>query len=289
MKPSISLLVTDLDNTLWDWFGAWHASFSAMLTRLSELSEVPEEVLVDEIREVHQRRGTTEYSLLLNELPSLLNKKTRTPPLEYYDDAIHIQNRQRILHTSLYPGVMGTLHGLKEKGVRIVAYTESVAYWSEWRIKATGLDGVIEVLYSAPDHDFPTGVSTETLRTKPASDYGLNKTTHNHVPAGIIKPNTQVLSSILASYASDPHKSLYVGDSLMKDVSMAQKIGVHDAYASYGTSIDKIGYDLLRRVSHWSNADIERERRLTNGLSVIPSHTLDQFSDIMNIFEFEAS
>src|SRR3954451_13228899 len=39
------LLVADLDNTVWDWFAAWHASFSAMLDHLIEISGVPAEVL----------------------------------------------------------------------------------------------------------------------------------------------------------------------------------------------------------------------------------------------------
>jgi hypothetical protein len=41
----VSLLITDLDNTLFDWFGIWHASFSAMLDKTVELSGVPREVL----------------------------------------------------------------------------------------------------------------------------------------------------------------------------------------------------------------------------------------------------
>lgn len=44
-RPEVRLLVTDLDNTLWDWFQAWHASFSAMLAKLVELSAVPQDRL----------------------------------------------------------------------------------------------------------------------------------------------------------------------------------------------------------------------------------------------------
>ena len=31
MKPRVSTVVTDLDNTLYDWFEFWFASFGAML------------------------------------------------------------------------------------------------------------------------------------------------------------------------------------------------------------------------------------------------------------------
>lgn len=74
------LLVTDLDNTLWDWFAAWHASFSAMLDRLIETSGVPAEVLEPQIRAVHQARGTAEYSFLLDEVPALIEASGSMPP-----------------------------------------------------------------------------------------------------------------------------------------------------------------------------------------------------------------
>ena len=132
------VLITDLDNTLWDWFAAWHESFVGMLDRLSELSDVPRDVLETEIRAVHQLRGTSEYSNLLNELPSLSARDSDFTPLEIYDDAVHVLNHIRKKATSLYPLVKETLERLRNHGVTVVAYTESVAYWAEWRIKHTG-------------------------------------------------------------------------------------------------------------------------------------------------------
>src|SRR5690349_5217643 len=56
-NPPISLLVTDLDNTLWDWFAIWYASFSALLEGIVRISGISQEELEPEIRKVHQRRG----------------------------------------------------------------------------------------------------------------------------------------------------------------------------------------------------------------------------------------
>ncbi|MGW3100174.1 HAD family hydrolase [Streptomyces sp. NPDC001102] len=285
--PRISLLITDLDNTLWDWFDAWHASFSAMLRRLSDMSNIPQHVLEQEIQTVHRRRGTSEYSYLLNELPSLLKKHPHAKPSDVYDEAIHILNRERLRHTKLYVGVKETLQELHRRNVPVVAYTESVAFWSEWRIRRTGLDGLINVMYSSPDHDFPSGVSAQQLRTLPPNAYGLRKTVHKHVPPGTLKPNTEILRSILADFSVSPTEAAYVGDSLMKDVIMAQKLGVHDVLAQYGISHDRSGYDLLRRVSHWTPEDIQREKDLSAQPIVDPTYTLtDNFSQVLNLFEF---
>ncbi|MEU6111561.1 HAD family hydrolase [Streptomyces albidoflavus] len=288
--PPVSLIVTDLDNTLWDWVDSWHASFSAMLCRLSELSDVPQEQLEREIRVVHRRRGTTEYSYLLNELPSLLEINPCREPAEVYDEAIHVLNSERKRRTVLYPGVKEALKELKKRNVPVVAYTESVSYWSEWRVRHTGLDGLIEVMYSSPDHDFPKGVDAQKLRMFPSAQYGLRKTIHRHVPRGILKPNIDVLGSILNNFSVPPERVVYVGDSLMKDVVMAQELGVRDVHAQYGVAQHREEYSLLRRVSHWSREDIRREETLVARPSVTPSHVLtDGFPQMLAMFDFKES
>ena len=74
MKSHKSVLITDLDNTLFDWVHLWHSCFSAMFEKIIEISGVPETVLKSEIKTVHQMHGTSEYSFLVEELPSLLER-----------------------------------------------------------------------------------------------------------------------------------------------------------------------------------------------------------------------
>lgn len=280
-----TVLITDLDNTIWDWFHAWHTSFTSMLDRLEQISGVPASTLEPEIRAVHQRRGTSEYSYLLNELPSLQHAAGDTAPLVKYDEAIHEMNSARLANTQLYPGVASTLQILRNKGVLIVAYTESIAYWTEWRIKNTGLDGIIDILYSAPDHDLPLGVSFQDIRKMEPEAYGLKRTVHRHVPKGAIKPNAAILRSILADCARAPRDALYVGDSLMKDIVMAQRAGVRNAYAKYGESQHRAEYSLLQRVSHWHDSDILREPQITAEM-VAPQFVLERgFGEILEVFE----
>ena len=280
-----SVLVTDLDNTLWDWFAAWHAAFSAMLLALEEDSGVPREVLEREIRVLHQKYGTTEYSNLLSEVPSLIDAAGAEEPWRAFPRAVDVLRSERRRCTHLYPGVLDSLGVVKAAGITVIAYTESLAYWTMWRIKRTALDGVIDVLYSAPDHDLPRGKSFEGMRSQPEASYKLQRTEHRHVPRGVLKPNTEVLLSILDSAGFEPHQAVYMGDSLMKDVAMAQEAHVTDVHALYGEVQQHPGYDLLRRVTHWTDEDVERERlHVGSDRPITATHTCRrEFAEVLPV------
>jgi FMN phosphatase YigB (HAD superfamily) len=284
-----SLLVTDLDNTLWDWVDAWHRTFTALLDGVAKASGVPQETLEREIKVVHQARGTAEYSWLLNELPSLRRLTPDVDPLVAYDDAVHAMNIERVKATSLYPGVRQALDRLRSEGVLVVAYTESVAYWTEWRIKHTDLDGVIDILYSAPDSDTPDGTRVDDFRTMPPEHYGLRVTRHEHVPCGVTKPSPEVLRSILRDCGRQPGEAVFVGDNLVKDIRMAQTVGVLDAHAKYGEALDTPEYDLLRRVTHWTDKAVEEEREVADKRQVVPTVVLHQFADVLDLFALAPS
>lgn len=286
-RRPVSLLITDFDNTLYDWFAVWFASFSAMLDALVQESGISADILKSEIRRVHQKRGTSEYTYLLNEIPALRELHPGTDMADVYRDAIRQYRQARREKLNLYPGVEETLRKVHESGVPIVVYTESLSYHAAYRIRKFHLDGVVSFLYSPADHDFPAGVNARMLRSMSEENYELRTTIHHHTPPGTLKPSPAVLNAILDELGVQPERALYVGDSLMKDVAMAQKVGVIDVYAQYGASTDRAGYDLLREVSHWSERDVQRERQLAKSDVAEPFVTLDRgFGQLLQHFEF---
>jgi phosphoglycolate phosphatase len=287
-KRQARLLVVDLDDTLWTWFDAWHSSFSEFLRVASELSGVSETELKRAIRPIHQRRGTSEYSWLIDELEVLrASVPPGSSPAEYFDPALHAQNRARKAATLLYPGVHDTLLQLRDNRTTVVAYTESLAFWTRWRIQHTGLEGLISELYSSPDHDTADGVDVDARRTLQTEDYHLGATEHRHVPRGVVKPNPEILRQILDDHGVPASEAVYVGDSLMKDVAMAQTVGATDAHAAYGVKTNDSRYGLLQDVSHWPDAVVAKEQDKSPGVHPTPTFTLrDGLADILDYVEF---
>ncbi len=278
MKKVVSVVITDLDNTLFDWVNIWHASFRAMLDRLSRDTGIAEDVLKSEFKKIHEKYGTSEYAFSIEELPSLKTKYRGEDLAKRFRGAIEDFRAARELNLRLYPEVMETLETLKDKGCLLVGYTDSISFYSKYRVRRLGLDRVLDFLYSPPDHQLPDHRTPEHIE--------IRRTVLRELPPGEVKPNPEILRDIIDGVGGLSDHVIYVGNSLMKDVLMAQRAGVADVYAEYGNSFRPGQYDLLRQVTHWAAEDVEREKRLRTE-DVRPSSTLAQgFSELLDKFEF---
>jgi FMN phosphatase YigB (HAD superfamily) len=286
MTQPVSLVVTDLDNTLFDWVAAWHASFSALLNGISTISEIPSNVLIPEIRQIHQSHGTSEYAFLIEEIPSLKQKYGSGDLLKIFAEPIQASRDARRSALRLYPGVMKTIDAIRESGCLVVGYTESMAFYTNYRVRRLDLDLVLDFLYSPPDHELPEGVTANEIRRYPEASYLLRHTVHRETPKGEVKPNPLLLLDIVSGVGGNISNTLYIGDSLMKDVAMAQRAGIHDAWAKYGTAQNRPEYKLLREVTHWSADQVEYERKLTEQ-QIHPTVILEEsFSQLLGLFDF---
>jgi phosphoglycolate phosphatase len=288
MKPVRSVLIVDVDNTLFDWVHVWYAAFSAMFDELVRLSGITPERLLPAIRAVHQKVGTSEYAFLIGGVPMLAPAAGSVPLLDYYAPAVAAYRAARQQALEFYPGVEPFLEELRKHGTLVVCYTESLAYYTQYRFRKLGLDSLVDYLYSPADHPLPEGVSREEIRYYSPEHYQLEHTVHRVTPAGEMKPNPMILRSILADLDISAGQAIYVGDNLHKDVWMAQQAGVLDAHAAYGAKHDSKEYALLRQVSHWTEADVARERQLDTEGGVAPSITLQRLGDLTEHVEFEA-
>lgn len=284
MKKKV--LITDLDNTIFDWVGLWHACFTAMMDKVVEISGISFDTLKPEIRRVHQRHGTSEYSFLLEEIPALTDKFPNQNLVEVFHSAIDAYRAERRKRLELYPTVAEALLKIKGSGAAIVGYTESMAFYSNYRVRRLGLDGVFDFMFSPEDHDIPAHIPIEDVRKYPAPTYDFRYTRQEHSPRDSFKPDAAVLLRIIDDLGVNISDCVYVGDSLTKDVAMARDAGVADAYAKYGRAQHTAAYALLREVTHWSDEDVEREKKIGER-EITPGIVLESaFGQILDRFDF---
>ncbi|WP_063700031.1 HAD family hydrolase [Pseudoalteromonas gelatinilytica] len=285
-KQLKSVLITDIDNTLFDWFSIWFATFNPLLEKTSEITGVSKDILKAEIRTIHQKHGTAEYAFVLEELPSLQAiYKDKDELLRTLNPAIHASRSNRLSHLKLYKGVYDTLSELRSKRVKVIAYTESKEWYTKFRLKRLGLEYFIDTVYSPGDH-----------KKLPISDdcrtpIVFENTKFKQTPEGELKPNPKILLEIIKEIGADVSQCVYIGDSEIKDIDMAYDANVTSVYAKYGNihfEDRKSDYDLLREVTHWTDEDVEREKQIKeNAQKHNADYEVNNFCEILELFEFE--
>jgi phosphoglycolate phosphatase len=280
VKPQISLLITDLDNTLYDWVASFVPAFYAMVDEAVTRWPISREVLLDDIRSVHQRHGSSEHPFALQEahcIRELFAGFSERELRQQLDPAFHAFNRVRKANLQLYPGVLDTLTEIASKGIPIVAYTDARAINGADRIQKLGLKPLISKLYAPgqrlPSLDTGRWIDDEFVTLLPTEDR---------------KPNPKTLHDVCEQLNVQTRSSVYLGDSLVRDVSMAKSAHVVAAWARYGVAVDPGLWTNLVRVTHWTDSDVEREKRLRDNteLDREPDLILDKFSDILDLVDF---
>jgi phosphoglycolate phosphatase-like HAD superfamily hydrolase len=274
MRDQQLLVVTDVDNTLYDWVSLWYGAYNALLRTLSAKTQRTTEYWVAQTHAVHVRRSATECPSVLCDLAAAA---TWPPGL----DAAHVMPAAAAAyrdywdhHLTTYPGVREALADLAQQGHVVVAYTEGDVSIAATRLARLGLAGVIRRVFGRPP--LPAAVpsswcTVNVLRNCPISV--------DFIPREDSKPNPTGLRTIIAMCDASPQTTVYIGDNLWKDVVMAHTLGAGAIWARYGTVRDPAHVALLERVAHWSAQSVVTERATTLN-TVTPDAVLDDARDL---------
>jgi phosphoglycolate phosphatase len=275
------LLIFDLDNTLYDWVTYFATSFRAMLLALAQVLDVGEDQLVSEFKQLHQEYGTSEQPFLMLELPTV---RARFPGLSRAQLLHELESARRAFSGArrktlrLYPGVAETLGELYDLGYLFVAHTEASAVNAFYRLRRLDIDRYFTRLYvqSIPWKGHPLPEREAALRPPPALIREVSRSER--------KPNPALLVDICLEEGFEIGDAWFIGDSLVRDISMAKMAGVQSAWARYGTRYDPGLWSLLVRITHWSDEDVAREAELRNSFQdVQPDFVLDSFDQLPKI------
>ena len=283
-KPHIELLIVDLDNTLYNWIGFFVPAFYQMIDVAVEILNVDRETLLTDIQFVHQKYGNSEHPFALLETEIVKNRfpgKSRAELAKLLDPAFHAFNKKRKELLRLFPGVLETLQFIHESGCKIVAYTEADVRNSMFRIEALGIRQYISRLYAPMSKGLghPHGGKSYADESRNGFLWRLQKEYR--------KPNPKILEDIFVEFSLYPDKGLYVGDSILKDISMAKRAGTHAAWARYGTRYDEKLWEKLVRITHWTKEDAAQVSQLRNeAKGVSPDVELDSFNEVTGYYVF---
>ncbi|MFA0001271.1 HAD family hydrolase [Vibrio lentus] len=273
------LVITDLDNTLYDWVSFYASSFKAMLDELEVTTGISRDVLLADFKLIHQKHGNAEQPWAILELPSLFKHyKTDDRRLlkEKVDPALHAFNRARLKHLRCYDGVIETLQSLKDQNITLVAHTEAPARNALYRLEKLGLKRFFSHLYTPKDR-FHHVLDEKSVNWLDRQGDFLQLLEENER-----KPNPHLLRLICEKESVDPRNALYIGDSIVKDIAMANAAGATSVWAEYGKQHNPDFWKILVSITHWTDEDVKREEQLKEALSdTKPAFVASEFSDLL--------
>lgn len=231
-----------MDNTLYSWVNYIVPAVEAMVEAVCRATGFPRLKVVQSLKAVYAKYESNEYPFALQE-SSLFRE--HFPDFGSFDKLVIQPARgafagARKRYLEPFPGVMDTLAELQRRKIPVVALTDAPRNPAERRTQLMRLDEYLCGLYTLPGFEFPADEGGATLVSKvivekdERGEYRA-KCPVVELPRDYEKPNDKGFLRICADQGVDPKDVLVVGDSLHKDIAMAQKCGALDAWAEYGT------------------------------------------------------
>lgn len=266
-------LILDLDNTLYSWMEAYTPSFLAQIGYLVERTHIDEETLKDSFKSVFKKYDSVE-------IPSAVYE------LEIWDD-INISssllqdifsNSQKIFfdkfqeNICLFPNVKETLDWAKDNSILIFGFSDAFSFWINYRLKCLSIEQYFETVFAIDDSII---MNSELVKNADRSSNIIS------VPIQYTKPNTFVIDKIIREYGIERKNIFMVGDSIEKDVIMAQKAEIQDIWAEYGTKYQKSYGSVLRSITPWSRTKQRKEGVFQKKIE--PAYVISNFAEIKDI------
>lgn len=282
--PPIALVFTDLDNTLYDWVAWYSRALYRLVGRASQVSGVPQRQLLQEMQTIYRDRDRLEEPEALLHAPSI--QAAFGDPLRAQEvlsaafKAYYHADYGPGLHP--YAGVRSTLQRFAAANIMLVGHTEAPANHAVARLRALGLEHAFVCLLAGP-----ASANDPTLGDADVDDPPFPVLT---LAPEETKPNPTVLQRWCERWSIPPQAALYVGDSLDRDIQMAQAAGLQTAWARYGTQHDPRDWARVAEVSPWSPARRARPRGLVSPTGPRPQAILEySFDELLHHFSFGAT
>ena len=295
----INLIVTDIDNTVFDWVTYYVHAFTTMLDTVGSIIKVDPALLAQQSKEVFTLRGSIEYPFLVQELPAVMDHYGSDIDGMLNDvvrPARDTFNRVSEAHLRPYDDVHRTMAEIRRRSpdIKIAALTDAPRYVAMWKLNKLGLLPFFDAVYGLRDPQIPTCTVTNRAKVDPEillkhlqqHDFGFAGKIRI-LPDDYEKPGVRGLKTVLMDFDQDEPAELrrhvlWIGDNLRKDIGLGNKLGVRSVWAEYGTKLDA---ETMRRLASFSpTQNIHKNVSLPFGASdaPVPDARIGSFSEVLS-------
>lgn len=272
------LLITDLDNTLYNFIDYYGPCFRAMVHALSERTGVPEDDLICNFRDVYARHGSVEYSFAVQEM-ECFNGRSAADIEDLIDLAMVAFSRARLKRLRPYPGVEEGLLWAKMSGIKVIGITNAPMWHALKRLGQLNIAQYFSGVAAYRGHDVPGG-NRITDKIKRFDSQGFRSSIKKRwlLERHELKPSPVGYQRILSD--ANSCSTYVIGDSREKDLAPAIALGSVGIWARYGTTYDAKNMETLLQVTHWTSDGI---KKAYDQVSIEPDYTIDNFGDIRKL------
>lgn len=270
------LILTDLDNTIYNWVDYYGPSFRAMVHVLARETEESEDDLIASFCHVYETHGSVEYAFSIQELPILRNR-TDSEIAELVRLAKGAFKRVRDKRLQPYPTVGKTLRWLRTQGDRIVAVTNAPVSYAYKRLSKLRIINLFDGIGGKMDYDIPIGNLTEKILGKSREEF-FNPTIMTWAfESHELKPGHKGYARVIADLGIPPTRVWVIGDNTQRDLVPALKLGATGIWARYGEFVDKKNLETVLRLNSW------RQEKILSEPIDGPYIEIGDFSELMQI------
>lgn len=254
-KPEIALLVSDIDNTVVDFFGMWGATTDKAFDSLCALHGMTREALEKEVMEC------TPTESRMHNLPEMIDHVPSFRPKNDEERKYFDKEHAKIVHewqkgrddVKLYAGVVQTISKAKAAGAQFVLYSDAPRSSVLHRIAQYGVPAdLVDAVYCQPDldkNDKPVAMPVEGKTAKWMADFEKAGGVLQVLPPGSHKPAPETLDQIRKDRGIESVKNvMMVGDNLKADCGGANALGAFSAWQKDGCAVPQEAIDLYYRI-----------------------------------------
>ena len=269
----IKVVIADFDNTLYDWTGWFVQAFYLMAEKVARIIKKPFADVLIEYQEFNRKHTNVEPAYSTLALPCVIERypdKTWTELKAIFEPAFKLFRGTRQEKLKLYPGVANTLKKIKARGITLVGCSDSTLESCQKRLTMLKIDKYFTRMY-VRENSFIC-----PIRSVPELP-----TVVREVSNTMRKPSPKLLLKICSEMGVSTEEVLYVGDSLSRDIGMANLAGIKSVWAKYGSDLAHELQQKLDVISFHSPADFKRLQRILGGNTPCPDYVVKGFGGVI--------